>query len=150
MRVASTGMKTLVAGLRSRLQSKRELEARLAEKNETLQRVRRRAANRERELTRLREELTQAKAASHLRGLSSGSIPAFFLIGRARSGTTWLRSVLNFHPEIMCWGEGTFLERSFERGDFAGLRSKNMPSSSLYRAILQSRLLRAWIDESVW
>jgi sulfotransferase family protein len=150
MRVASTGMKTLVAGLRSRLQSKRELEARLAEKNETLQRVRRRAANRERELTRLREELTQAKAASHSRGFSSGSIPAFFLIGRARSGTTWLRSVLNFHPEIMCWGEGRFFERSFERGDFEGLRSKNMPSSSLYRAILQSRLLRAWIDESVW
>lgn len=144
------GMKTLVAGLRSRLQGRRELEAKLAEKNETLQRLRRLAANRDRELTRLRAELTRAKTANRSRSLSSGGIQAFFLIGRARSGTTWLRSVLNSHPEIMCWGEGRFFERSFERRDFEGLSPKNMPPSSLYRAILQSTLLRAWIDDSVW
>lgn len=143
-------VKTLVAGLRSRLQRGRELEAKLAEKNETLQRVRRRAANRDRELARLREELAQARTASHSRTFPSGSMTAFFLIGRARSGTTWLRGVLNAHPEIMCWGEGRFFERSFERRDFEELRPKNMPPSSLYRAILHSKLLRAWVDDSVW
>jgi Sulfotransferase family len=150
MRVASMRVKTLVAGFRSRLQRGRELEAKLAEKNETLQRVRRRVANRDRELARLREELAQARTAGRSRSLSSGSMPAFFLIGRARSGTTWLRGVLNSHPEIMCWGEGRFFERSFERRDFEELRPKNMPPSSLYRAILHSKLLRAWVDDSVW
>jgi hypothetical protein len=150
MRVASMRVKTLVAGFRSRLQRGRELESKLAEKNETLQRVRRRVANRDRELARLREELAQARTAGRSRSLSSGSMPAFFLIGRARSGTTWLRGVLNSHPEIMCWGEGRFFERSFERRDFEELRPKNMPPSSLYRAILHSKLLRAWVDDSVW
>jgi hypothetical protein len=150
MRVASTRIKSLVIRLRSRLRGRRELEAKLAEKNAILQRVRGRAAKRERELVRLREELTQANAARYSRDFSYGSIPAFFLIGRARSGTTWLRGVLNSHPEIMCWGEGRFFERSFERRDFEDLQPKNMPPSSLYRAILHSRLLRAWIDDSVW
>jgi hypothetical protein len=150
MRVVSTAMTTLVARLRSRLQNRRKLEAKLAEKNATLQRVRRRAANRDRELLRLREELAQAKVTNRSQNFSSGTIQAFFLIGRARSGTTWLRGVLNSHPEIMCWGEGRFFERSFERRDFEDLRPKNMPPSSLYRAILQSKLLRVWIDDSVW
>jgi hypothetical protein len=150
MRVASMGMNTLFARLRSHLRRKRELEAKVAEKNETLQRVRRQVAKRDQELAELRAELTQAKTARHSQSFSGGSMPVFFVVGRARSGTTWLRSVLNSHPEIMCWGEGRFFERSFERGDFEDLRPKNMPPSSLYRAILQSRLLKAWIDESVW
>src|SRR5919199_579071 len=150
MRGASAGVKALVSKLRSRLQGNWEPEAKLAEKNGTLQRLRRRTATRDRELTRLREELTQAKSANHSRDFSSESILKFFLIGRGRSGTTWLRGVLNNHPEIMCWGEGRFFERSFERRDFEELRPKNMPPSSLYRAIVQSRLLRAWIDDSVW
>ena len=150
MRGASAGVKALVAKLRSPLQGNWELEAKLAEKNGTLQRLRKRTAARDRELTRLQEELTQAKSANHSRDFSSESILKFFLIGRGRSGTTWLRSVLNSHPEIMCWGEGRFFERSFERRDFEDLRLKNMPPTSLYRAIVQSKLLKAWIDESVW
>jgi hypothetical protein len=150
MRVASMGMNKLFARLRSHLRRKRELEAKVAEKNETLQRVRRQVARRDQELAELRAELTRAKTARHSQSFPGGGMPVFFVVGRARSGTTWLRSVLNSHPEIMCWGEGRFFERSFERRDFEDLRPRNMPPSSLYRAILQSRLLRAWIDDSVW
>ncbi len=74
----------------------------------------------------------------------------FFILGRGRSGTTWLRTLLNSHPEIMCWGEGRFFERSFMREDFEQLELENIPPSSLYRAILESRHLRSWIDRSVW
>jgi hypothetical protein len=74
----------------------------------------------------------------------------FFVLGRGRSGTTWLRSVLNSHPEILCWGEGRFFERSFKREDFQQLELENLPPSSLYRAILESRDLKAWINGSVW
>src|SRR5919199_4687878 len=150
MRGASAGVKALVAKLRSPLQGNWELEAKLAEKNETLQRLRRRTATRDRELTRLREELTQAKSANHSRDFSSESILKFFLIGRGRSGTTWLRSILNSHPEILCWGEGRFFERSFEREDFEQWELKNIPPSSLYGAISGSKYLKAWVDRSVW
>lgn len=74
----------------------------------------------------------------------------FFLLGRARSGTTWLRSILNSHPEIMCWGEGRFFERSFKREDLERSQTKNITPSSLYAAMLDSQYLRAWIDRSVW
>ncbi len=105
---------------------------------------------RDEELARLRTELAQAKAAGRLQNLSGRNIPVFFILGRGRSGTTWLRTLLNSHPEILCWGEGRFFERSFKREDFEQLQLENIPSSSLYRAILESRYLRSWIDRSVW
>jgi hypothetical protein len=74
----------------------------------------------------------------------------FFVAGRARSGTTWLRSILNAHPEILCWGEGRFFERSFKRKDIEQSELGNVASNSLYGAILESRDLKAWIDRSVW
>lgn len=144
------GMKALLARLPLHLRRNRELGAKVAEKNETLQRVRRQVAKRDQELAKLRVELAQAKIAKHSQPFSGASTPAFFVLGRARSGTTWLRSVLNSHPEILCWGEGRFFERSFKRDDFDQLQLENIPSSSLYRAIFESRDLRAWIDGSVW
>ncbi len=98
----------------------------------------------------LRTEPAQAEAAEHPRGFSGRGMPVFFILGRGRSGTTWLRTLLNSHPEIMCWGEGRFFERSFMREDFEQLELENIPPSSLYRAILESRHLRSWIDRSVW
>jgi hypothetical protein len=103
------------------------------------------------ELAGLQSERAQAKkTAGRPQGLSRESAPVFFIIGRGRSGTTWLRTILNSHPEIMCWGEGRFFERSFKREDFERLQMENIPPSSLYRAILESRYLRSWIDRSVW
>jgi hypothetical protein len=138
-------LRTLLAGLTSPLRTRRELEARLAEKNERLQNLRRQVAKKDRELARLREG--PARTGGH----SSGeSVPAFFVVGRGRSGTSWLRILLNSHPEIMCLGEGRFFERDFKREDFMQLQLENIPPSSLYRAILESRYLRSWIDRSVW
>jgi LPS sulfotransferase NodH len=143
-------MKTLLAKLYPPLRRNRELEAQITEKNETLQKVRRQLAQRDRKLAELRSELARARAAGQSSGLAGGGMPVFFVVGRARSGTTWLRSILNAHPEILCRGEGRFFERSFRREDFEQWRLENIPPSSLYGAILESKYLRAWIDRSVW
>src|SRR4028118_503794 len=145
---ASMGMKALLARLPSRLRRNRELEAKVAEKNETLRKVRRQVAKRDQELTKLRAELTQVRDAKQSQGFPSERTPVFFVLGRGRSGTTWLRSVLNSHPEILCWGEGRFFERSFMREDFEQLQLENLPPSSLYRAILESRDLNAGLNGS--
>ena len=105
---------------------------------------------RDQELARLRAELAQARAAGHLQSFSGRNRSVFFILGRGRSGTTWLRSILNSHPEILCWGEGRFFERSFEREDFEQWELKNIPPSSLYGAISGSKYLKAWVDRSVW
>jgi uncharacterized coiled-coil protein SlyX len=144
------GMKALLARLPSRLRRNRALEAKVAEKNEIIRKVRRQVAKRDQELARLRAELTEVKIGKHSQNFSSERTPVFFVLGRGRSGTTWLRSVLNSHPEILCWGEGRFFERSFMREDFEELQLENLPPSSLYRAILESRDLKAWINGSVW
>jgi hypothetical protein len=36
----------------------------------------------------------------------------FFVVGYGRSGTTWLETSLNSHPEVLCKGEGMFFCRS--------------------------------------
>lgn len=144
------GVESPLAMLRRYLSGNRELQAKVAEKNETLQRIRGQVANRDQEIKRLRAELVEARAARYSRGSSDGATPVFFLVGRARSGTTWLRSLLNSHPEILCLGEGRFFERSFKREDFGQWRLKNIVPTSLHGAILGSEYLRAWIDRSVW
>ncbi|WP_420139204.1 sulfotransferase family protein [Sphingomonas sp.] len=35
----------------------------------------------------------------------------FFVCGAAKSGTTWLQRVLDYHPEVQSSGEGHFIER---------------------------------------
>lgn len=41
-------------------------------------------------------------------GIIAGNL--FFLVGAARSGTTWLQLCLDGHPEISCAGEGHFID----------------------------------------
>lgn len=36
--------------------------------------------------------------------------PVFFIIGAPKSGTTWVQTLLDGHPEIRCAGEGHFLD----------------------------------------
>jgi hypothetical protein len=142
--------KILLFRLGSRLPGKRRLKAMVAEEIERLQRTRRWVPEGNQELARLRTGLAQARTSRHLPDAFSGNMPVFFIVGRARSGTTWLRSTLNAHPEILCWGEGRFFERSFKRKDIEQSKLGNIAPNSLYGAILESTDLKAWIDRSVW
>lgn len=39
------------------------------------------------------------------------SLKLFFVCGAQKSGTTWLQRLLDAHPQIVCSGEGHFIER---------------------------------------
>lgn len=38
------------------------------------------------------------------------SLPAFFVGGLPRSGTTWVQQLLNAHPELLCLGESRYID----------------------------------------
>jgi hypothetical protein len=102
--------------------------------DERVKRLRKRLRARERELERL-SMLSRP--------------PIFFLVGQAKSGTSWLMRTLNAHPEVLCRGEGRFFYRSYK--DKSMLRtSTRIQPSSLYAAFLDADYLSAWIDRSVW
>lgn len=61
--------------------------------------------------------------------------PPFFIGGHGRSGTTWLKRILNSHTEIACKGEGMF----FGRG-----RKLNEALTTLPNALAESEALRLW------
>lgn len=83
-------------------------------------------------------------------GDSSGErAPMFFVVGRGRSGTTWLMRLLDSHPEIACKGEGYFFDKNFRNDEFKDLHPRLKPSS-LYNALAESEHLRLWIERSVW
>ena len=91
-------------------------------------------------------------ASSGARGpapLPYAQTPVFFLLGHGRSGTTWLQSVLDAHPEVMCTGEGWLFNRDFRREDFKDLHPKLKPTS-LYGAIAGDEHPRLWAERSVW
>lgn len=73
----------------------------------------------------------------------------FFIIGGGKSGTTWLKRLLNGHPEILCLGEGRIFNREWGRDDFRHMEVK-VPPRSLYGALSGSEDLRLWVQRSVW
>ena len=75
----------------------------------------------------------------------------FFVVGLAKSGTTWLMKTLDAHPDVLCKGEGLFFGREHRREieDIARMVARQ-PPSSLYNALLGSEYLRLWIERSVW
>ena len=73
----------------------------------------------------------------------------FFIIGGGKSGTTWLKRLLNTHPEILCLGEGRIFNREWGRDDFRHLEVK-VPPRSLYGALSGSEDLRLWAQRSIW
>ena len=127
------------SGAKEELKLARE---RVAEKNRRLKRLREQLERKDRELKSLRSRLSQARDGE--------SMPVFFIVGRAKSGTSWLMRMLDYHPEILCKGEGRFFGRDFWREDFKQMNLKTIQPSSLYRAILDSDYLRAWMERSVW
>jgi hypothetical protein len=76
-------------------------------------------------------------------------MPVFFVVGLAKSGTTWLMKTLDAHPEVLCKGEGRFFGEEYRRKVLAQTQTKQQPSS-LYNALLGSEYLRLWIERSVW
>ena len=141
------GAKTLLEKLGSHLREKRKLGAKIVGKYRGLQVVLRQVVRRGRSFAGLRARPVVDRGAG---ALHAGEMPVFFIVGHARSGTTWLRTILNSHPEILCRGEGRFFERNFWWEDFEESELKNIPPSSLYGAILESKYLRAWVERSVW
>jgi hypothetical protein len=80
-------------------------------------------------------------AGEELNGLRAGStpdedIPLFFLIGRSKSGTSWLMRLFNSHPEILCRGEGKF----FGKGK----------SNALHGALARSKEFNRWLGHNPW
>lgn len=85
----------------------------------------------------------QEREISRLKARTGTDAPlAFFVIGRAKSGTSWLRSTLDAHPEILCVNEGRFFGREY-RGHGAIPRS-------LYGALADSEHLTTWVQRSPW
>jgi hypothetical protein len=128
----------------------RKARRKVAEKNQRLKKLRGRVEEKNRELTRLRIELERAQNAERNQNFSFQRTPVFFIVGRAKSGTSWLMRILDAHPEILCKGEGRFFGADFKREDFKRAQLKNFPPSSLYGAILSSEYLRFWAERSVW
>jgi Sulfotransferase domain len=112
--------------------------------------VRQQIASKNREIVALRRKLTQVRgAAVRLPDPSAESMPLFFVVGYQKSGTTWLMKMLDFHPEILCQGEGRPFGRNW-RQEHLRQRRVSYPPTSLYNAILSSEDLRYWIERSVW
>jgi glycosyltransferase involved in cell wall biosynthesis len=72
---------------------------------------------------------------------------AFFLVGRAKSGTTWLMRTLDAHPEITCRGEGRFFGCDYVLG---GPETATIPARPLAGALAADESLRSWLERSVW
>jgi len=108
----------------------------LPNRQESLEHARRQIEDKDKELAKLRTELAQANRGVHLPGSSSESPLKFFLVGRSKSGTSWLMRLLNSHPEILCRGEGKFF-------------GKDSPKS-LHDALARSELLQIWLNRNPW
>jgi Sulfotransferase domain len=110
--------------------------------------------NLERQLARTQKRLNQTRQQlAEVR--SRKDTPIFFVVGRPKSGTSWLQATLGRHPEILCRGEGEFFGRDYGNGQPKAnqilLYDIRPPSRrSLYTALAQSEPLRRWIERSTW
>jgi hypothetical protein len=118
----------------------------MAEKNQELRRAQRHVKEKVRELAALREELDRARGALSLAGYADRTFPVFFVVGFAKSGTSWVTRILDAHPEVLCKGEGIFFGRGKNLGEQRGL----LTPTSLYGALADSENLRAWVEHSIW
>ena len=70
------------------------------------------------------------------------SVPIFFVVGRGKSGTSWLMNLLDEHPQVLCRGEGRFFGPRHRMGA--------AKSRSLESALYESEGLREWASRSGW
>lgn len=104
---------------------------------------------RDREIKRLRAQLKDGRDALPPQGSDTAIQPAFFVVGRGKSGTSWLMRTFDAHPDILCRGEGRFFGKDWKREDLKN-EQVSVPPRSLYGAILESEYLRHWVERSVW
>jgi len=112
------------------------------------------------EITRLRrklgekgEELAKLKAAGPAGNLHD-EVPIFFVVGSPKSGTTWLRRMLDQHPEVLCHGEGWFFGRNDRNETFEKVPVNNLGQllrpGSLHNTLAECEHLRVWIERTWW
>jgi hypothetical protein len=124
-----------------------ELRRLLATRDQRIRRLRRRTAALERRLEQAEDAARAAKSADEAAGAAP---PPFFIVGQAKSGTSWVMRLLDAHPEIIARGEGRFFGRAYKRPDVERMDSATLQPSSLHRALLDAAYLRRWIERSVW
>ena len=110
-----------------------------------LERARRQLEKKDRRLKKMSSALEHARSKHS----SVRNTPIFFVVGRAKSGTRWLKKLLDSHPDILCKGEGRFFGREW-RQDYAKQVELLLPPTSLQNALLSAKDLKYWIDKSVW
>lgn len=113
-----------------------------------LERARRQLERKDQKLARMSVALEQA-LEERSPTMSARNATVFFIVGRAKSGTRWLKKLLDSHPEILCKGEGRFFGRDW-RQDYAKQVPLLLPPTSLQNAILGAEDVRYWIEKSVW
>jgi hypothetical protein len=110
-------------------------------------------ATRHRKLGGGHEDVAKVKAAGS-DGNGREDVPIFFVVGRPKSGTTWLQRMLNLHPEILCRGEGWFFGRNDRNETFEKVQDNNLGQQlrpgSLYNTLAECDNLRIWIERTVW
>jgi hypothetical protein len=125
---------------------KAELRRLLDDRDERIRRLRRRNAALERRL----ERAENAARAAARDAAAVGRPSPFFIVGQAKSGTSWVMRLLDAHPEIMARGEGRFFGRAYKRPDVERMDSATLQPSSLQRAFADAAYLRRWVERSVW
>jgi Sulfotransferase domain len=131
-----------------------ERDAARAELAKATERLRRR----DQRIASLTASVQREKAAVHgaraelvrLRTAAEAPPPVFFIVGQAKSGTSWVMRMLDAHPEVLARGEGRFFGSSYKRADVKRMESKTLQPSSLHRALLDADYLRSWVERSVW
>ena len=131
--------------LKKRLPS-RDQEQQLAQKNQKLRKRNQQLQERNKQLN---QQLAQARGALRSPPSQREDTPVFFVVGMAKSGTSWLQHTLDSHPEILCKGEGRFFGSTWRRAN-PTMEKKHVMVSSLHNALLNSEYLRFWIERSVW
>ncbi len=79
---------------------------------------------------------TLARSATRQPDSTDEVVPVFFLIGRSKSGTSWLMRLFNSHPEILCRGEGKFFGED--------------TANALHGALARSKELKRWLGHNPW
>ena len=118
------------------------------ETKDKLRQLRRRLAKRDRRISELQAELARTRSLV-VSPTNADTPPIFFVVGVAKSGTSWLMTTLNAHPEVLCKGEGRFFAGSWRQVHFDPARKYLLPSS-MYNALLTSEYLKLWLERSVW
>lgn len=106
-----------------------------------------------RKLAKTEKELAELKAAAHA-GYARDDVPIFFVVGAPKSGTTWLRRMLDQHPEVLCHGEGRFFGRDDKDMNYENVqvnkKGQLLRPGSLHYTLAQCEDLRTWMERTWW